>query len=72
MFWTILSIFAAQRLLELAVAKFNEKNALKEGAVEYGKRHYPYIVAMHVSFFVSLIWETTAFQREPFRWRLSY
>ena len=32
MFWTILSIFAAQRLLELAVAKFNEKNALKRGS----------------------------------------
>ncbi|MCY8669231.1 hypothetical protein MOF42_07915 [Bacillus haynesii] len=65
MFWTILSIFAAQRLLELAAAKFNEKNALKEGAVEYGKRHYPYIVALHVLFFVSLIWETIAFQRGP-------
>ena len=62
MFWTILSILPPSACLSWQ-SRSSTKNALKEGAVEYGKRHYPYIVAMHVSFFVSLIWETTAFQR---------
>ncbi|MFN2745654.1 MULTISPECIES: isoprenylcysteine carboxyl methyltransferase family protein [Bacillus] len=63
MFWTIVIIFIGQRLIELAVAKRNEKYAFKRGAVEYGKYHYPYIVAMHVLFFISLIWEHIIFQR---------
>ncbi|MGN9865043.1 isoprenylcysteine carboxyl methyltransferase family protein [Bacillus swezeyi] len=63
MFWTILIIFIAQRLIELGVAKRNEKNAIKQGAVEYGKRHYPFIVAMHMLFFITFIWETAVFQR---------
>ncbi|MEC3609066.1 isoprenylcysteine carboxylmethyltransferase family protein [Bacillus glycinifermentans] len=64
MFWTMMFIFIFQRLIELTVAKRNEKNAKKRGAVEYGKRHYPFIVAMHALFFVSLISEVAVFHRD--------
>jgi methyltransferase len=46
-----------QRLLELAVAKRNEKWALAQGAVEHGKDHYPFIVALHTLFIISLVAE---------------
>ncbi|MDB5023019.1 MAG: isoprenylcysteine carboxyl methyltransferase [Mucilaginibacter sp.] len=46
-----------QRLTELYVSKRNEKWLLAQGAIEYGREHYPYIVALHTLFIVSLITE---------------
>ncbi len=45
------------RLIELFVAKRNEKWLIQNGAVEFGKEHYPFIVALHVFFIASLITE---------------
>jgi methyltransferase len=46
-----------QRLSELFVSSKNEKWLLQNGAVEYGKEHYPYMVSMHTLFIISLIAE---------------
>jgi methyltransferase len=46
-----------QRLLELVVAKRNEKWARGQGALEYGQSHYPYIVLLHTCFIISMIAE---------------
>jgi methyltransferase len=46
-----------QRLAELYVSSKNEKWLLRNGAVEYGKEHYPYMVAMHTLFIISIIAE---------------
>lgn len=45
------------RLGELLLARSNERWMLRHGAKEYGQAHYPYIVALHTLFFVSLITE---------------
>lgn len=45
------------RIGELLLARRNEKWLLHHGAVEYGQKHYPLIVMLHVLFFVSLIVE---------------
>lgn len=45
------------RIGELLLAHRNEKWLLQHGAVEYGQRHYPLMIMLHVSFFVSLIVE---------------
>lgn len=45
------------RLGELLLARRNERWLLRHGAVEYGRKHYRYIVWLHVLFFVSLILE---------------
>lgn len=45
------------RLGELWLARRNERWLLQHGAVEYGRRHYRYIVGLHALFFVSLITE---------------
>ncbi len=45
------------RLGELWLARRNERWLLRHGAVEYGQKHYRYIVALHILFFVSLITE---------------
>jgi methyltransferase len=46
-----------QRFTELYISKRNEKWLLSQGAIEYGREHYPYIVALHTLFIVSLIVE---------------
>lgn len=45
------------RVGELLLARSNERWLLRHGAVEYGRKHYRYIVMLHVLFFVSLITE---------------
>ncbi|GGH02743.1 isoprenylcysteine carboxyl methyltransferase family protein [Mucilaginibacter phyllosphaerae] len=46
-----------QRLAELYVSSKNEKWLLKNAAVEYGKAHYPFMVAMHTLFIIAVIAE---------------
>ncbi|MCQ6958919.1 isoprenylcysteine carboxyl methyltransferase family protein [Mucilaginibacter aquariorum] len=58
MIFTIFILFLIfQRLAELYVSSKNEKWLLKNGAVEYGKEHYPFMVAMHTLFIISVIAE---------------
>jgi methyltransferase len=58
MIFTIFILFLIfQRLAELYVSSKNEKWLLKNGAIEYGKEHYPFIVALHTLFIISLIVE---------------
>lgn len=47
----------SQRLLELVVARRNEKWSRSRGAVEYGQGHYPFIVLLHTCFIISMILE---------------
>ncbi len=46
-----------QRLSELYVSARNTRWLLAQGAIEYGRSHYPYMVAMHTAFIVSVIVE---------------
>jgi methyltransferase len=52
-----ISFLIIQRLSELYVSSKNEKWLLSNGAIEYGKEHYPYIVLLHTLFIISLIAE---------------
>ncbi|GAJ98484.1 isoprenylcysteine carboxyl methyltransferase family protein [Geomicrobium sp. JCM 19055] len=67
LFLIIISWVIFQRIVELYVAKVNERHVKDLGAIEYGARHYPYMVGMHVLFFVTLISEViwTGFQTSP-------
>lgn len=56
-FIIFITFFILQRLSELFIAKRNEKWLLQQGAVEYGKAHYPFMIAMHTLFIVSIITE---------------
>jgi methyltransferase len=58
MYFIIFILFViTQRLSELYIARGNEKWLRSQGAVEYGKEHYPFIVALHTLFIVSMIVE---------------
>ncbi|MBI5727757.1 MAG: hypothetical protein HY965_07885 [Ignavibacteriales bacterium] len=56
-FLCFLSFVIFLRLSELLLSKRNEKWLLQNQAVESGSKHFPLIVAMHVLFFISLLFE---------------
>jgi methyltransferase len=56
-FILFISFIVLLRISELILSKRNEKWLLQNGAVEYGSKHYPFIVMLHVAFFISLIIE---------------
>lgn len=56
-FYIIIFLVIAQRLTEVFIAKRNEKWMLSQGAYEIGASHYPYMLALHSSFFLFLIVE---------------
>jgi methyltransferase len=50
----IVLLVAAQRLVELVIARRNTARLLAQGAVEHGRGHYPLIVLLHVAWLVTL------------------
>jgi methyltransferase len=56
-FIPFISFIILLRIGELVLSKHNEKWLLQNHAVEYGKNHYPFIVALHVLFIISLVLE---------------
>jgi methyltransferase len=63
MYFIIFIIFViCQRLSELYISSRNEKWLRSQGAVQYGQKHYPFMVAMHTLFIVSMIIEYTHHQ----------
>ncbi|KEZ50655.1 isoprenylcysteine carboxyl methyltransferase family protein [Metabacillus indicus] len=59
-----LTIIILQRLSELVLAKRNEKRLLNLGGQEHGKRHYPWIVALHSLFLLSFLLEVLLFDKQ--------
>lgn len=57
LFYFILGFVIIQRLIELLVAKRNEKWMIAKGAYEVGATHYPFMILLHVSFFISIVVE---------------
>ncbi|MFI5148241.1 MAG: isoprenylcysteine carboxyl methyltransferase family protein [Bacteroidia bacterium] len=64
-FLVFISFFILLRIAELLYSRHNQKWLLRHHAVEYGKEHYPFMVAMHIGFILSLIVENV-FQEKPF------
>ena len=65
-FILFISFIILLRIGELLLSKRNEKWLLQNGAIEYGSSHYPFIVALHILFIISLIVEYSAQQTVSF------
>jgi methyltransferase len=63
-FLIFISGMIIQRLLELVIARRNEKWMKEQGAREFGLKHYQFIVLMHSLFFGVLLFEKITFSRE--------
>ena len=51
----LIAFVAAQRLAELAWAACNTRRLLQGGGVEFGRGHYPFIVALHCAWLAGLL-----------------
>ena len=63
-FYFILVFVIIQRLVELLIAKRNEQSMLAKGAYEVGASHYPFMILLHVSFFISFLVEVMYFKAD--------
>ena len=57
LFFLLLLALAAQRLLELVLARSNTAQLRSQGGVEVGAGHYPVLVGLHVAWFLAMLWE---------------
>lgn len=62
LFYSLFVFLIVQRFVELAIARRNGNWMLSQGGVEIGGKHYPFMVFLHLAFFLSL-WVEAA-QRE--------
>ncbi|MBS1530762.1 MAG: isoprenylcysteine carboxyl methyltransferase [Bacteroidetes bacterium] len=53
-FIVFITLLIALRLTELYISARNENWLLSQGAIEYGRGHYPFVVTMHTCFIISL------------------
>ena len=65
-FTFFISFIVLLRIGELILSQRNEIWLLQQGAIEYGQKHYSYIVALHTLFIISLIAEYSTTQTATF------
>ncbi|HHY73525.1 MAG TPA: hypothetical protein GX497_09925 [Bacillus bacterium] len=58
-----ISLIILERVVELKIARKNEKWMKANGGFEVGNKHYKYIVLVHILFFMSLILEVTLLEK---------
>ncbi|MFD2630646.1 isoprenylcysteine carboxyl methyltransferase family protein [Oceanobacillus kapialis] len=58
--WFIFIFLVVQRLLEIAVAKRNERWLKARGGIESGEEHYKWFIIVHTLFFFSILLEVMA------------
>ncbi len=63
-FWIFLLFVILQRIAELVIAKRNERIVRAKDAIEFDKKGYQVIVAMHAAFFIFLVLEKVFFERD--------
>jgi methyltransferase len=55
-----------QRLAELLLARRNTQRLLAEGGIEFGRSHYPWMVALHAGWLIGLWWLGRTRPVDPF------
>jgi methyltransferase len=64
-YYLVVGVVTAQRLVELVVAKRNQRWSMTRGAVEFGAGHYPVMVVLHSALLIGCLLEPT-FLHRPF------
>ena len=53
--YLIVGFLVFQRLVELVIAQRNHRALAARGAIEFGRRHYPVLVALHAGWLLALV-----------------
>lgn len=59
----LIAVITAERLLELVVARRHARWAAERGGVEYGRGHYPVMVALHTGLLAGIVAEAAVTHR---------
>lgn len=68
LFVVLLTFVIGERIVELLIAKRNEKILKRQGAFEAGEDHYKWIVLLHLLFIVTLTCEVVLLHKRPTPW----
>ena len=68
MYYILVLAVAVERLAELIVSKRNAEWSFAQGAKEFGREHYPVMVAIHTALLVGCIVEPWALHRPFIAW----
>jgi methyltransferase len=60
----LIALTGVERLYELVVSKRNAQLAFAKGGVEYGREHFPWMVALHTGLLLGCLVEVWWLQRE--------
>jgi len=53
----LILLTGAERIVELVISKRNARLAFEKGGMEFGQRHFPFMVALHTGFLLACIAE---------------
>ncbi|WP_337018780.1 isoprenylcysteine carboxyl methyltransferase family protein [Oceanobacillus massiliensis] len=56
--WILFTVIVLQRLIELVIARSNERWMKERGAIEKEADHYKWFIRLHTLFFISILLET--------------
>ena len=70
MIWYLVLILATgvERIVELGISKRNAAAAFTRGGVEYGQRHFPFMVVLHTGFLLACLAEVFLLDRPFLPW----
>ena len=63
LFTILIALVAVERVVELVVSKRNLRWSAEHGGVEFGRSHYPFMVALHVFLLVGALVEVWVWQK---------
>ena len=64
----LILVTGAERIVELVLSTRNARAAFAQGGVEYGKRHFPWMVALHTGLLLACLAEVYAGDRPFLPW----
>jgi methyltransferase len=67
-YYLLILAVAVERLAELVLSKHNAKLAFANGGKEFGRRHYPVMVVIHVALLVGCVVEVWVLHRPFIPW----
>ncbi len=56
-YWVLLGLIACERIAELVVSARHATGLLRRGGVEYGRSHFPIMIALHVGLIAGCVLE---------------
>ena len=63
-FYVLLGVIAVERVAELVVSQRHATELLRRGGVEYGQRHFPVMVLLHIALLVGCVVEPVVMHRD--------